>query len=182
VKLRQGNRVRRLAVEDFFAAYKQGALAGGEFFRSVLRARAMALGTSAKATRPAAPAAKLYMYKISKRMDDDIAAVCAAFYVSVERGGSTVAGVRAAFGGMAAIPKRALHCEKALRGRPLTVATLNAARRALRDDFQPISDARAGAAYRMTVAQNLLNRLFMELPGARPGGAVATQIDARNDA
>jgi len=183
VKLQLGARIRRLAVEDFFTAYKQTALADGEFIRSVLLPRAMALGTlGTKATKPAAPAAKLYMYKISKRMDDDIAAVCAAFYVSVERGGNTVAGARAAFGGMAEIPKRALNCEKALRGRPLTAATLAVARRALLDDFQPISDARAGAAYRMTVAQNLLNRLFMELPGARPGATVQTQIDARNDA
>lgn len=166
VKLQQGARIRRLPVEDFYAAYKQTALADGEFIRSVLVPRA---GSGAADAR-------LFAYKVSKRLDDDIAAVCAAFYVRVAAGDAPIiADARAAFGGLAATPKRAPNCEDALIGRPLDAATLAAARRALADDFQPISDARAGAAYRMTVAQNLLNRLFLELPGDQ----VAAQINAR---
>lgn len=163
VKLQLGRRIRRLPVEDFFTAYKQTALADGEFIRSVTVPRATV-------------GAELHAYKISKRMDDDIAAVCAAFYVRVESGAvPVIADARITFGGMAAVPKRAPNCEKALIGRPLDTATLADARRALQDDFEPISDARASAAYRMTVAQNLLNRLFMELPGDQ----TATQINAR---
>lgn len=158
VKLQQGARRRRLPVEDFYAAYKQTALAGGEFIRSVLVPRA-------------APTAKLHAHKVSKRLDDDIAAVCAAFYVRVD--GDTIADARVAFGGMAATPKRAPACEAALTGRPLSEAALTAAQRALAGDFRPISDARAGAAYRMTVAQNLIRRLFLELAGEH-----RTRIDA----
>lgn len=152
VKLQHGGRIRRIAIDDFYRAYKQTALADGEFIRSVSVPRADA-------------GAELRVYKVSKRMADDIAAVCAAFYARVD--GGVIAAIRIAFGGMAAAPKRAPNCEAALAGRPLTADTLAAAQRAIADDFQPISDARAGAGYRMTVAQNLLRRLFLELAGER---------------
>lgn len=163
VKLQNAGRIRRLPLADFYRAYKKTALGDAEFIRSV--------------TLPRAAAATLYASKISKRVDDDIAAVCAAFYVRVDGGdgggSGTIACVRAAFGGMAATPMRAPNCEAALTGRPLDAATLAAGRRALTRDFQPISDARASAAYRMTVAQNLLDRLFLELTGETPARIAA---------
>ena len=76
-----------------------------------------------------------------------------------------VENARIAFGGMAATPKRAAACEAALAGRPWTEATIDAAAAALAGDFQPIDDMRASAAYRLTVAQNLLRRLFAESRG-----------------
>ena len=37
---------------------------------------------------------------------------------------------------------------------------------ALADDFQPISDFRASADYRLRVSQNMLQRLYLELESA----------------
>ena len=69
----------------------------------------------------------------------------------------------AAFGGMAAIPKRAAACEKALIGAPWTSATIERACAALADDFTPLSDFRASKEYRLLSAQNLLRKYFIEL-------------------
>jgi xanthine dehydrogenase small subunit len=90
--------------------------------------------------------------------------VCAAFAIKVERG--TIVEARVAFGGMAATPKRASHTETALEGQPWTEATLRAARAALATDYTPLTDMRASAEYRMKVAQNLLERFYLE---TRPG-------------
>ncbi len=68
-----------------------------------------------------------------------------------------------ACGGMAAIPKRALKCELALKDKPLDANTIRGAQSALGEDFQPIDDVRASAHYRLRVAQNLLKRLQLEI-------------------
>jgi xanthine dehydrogenase small subunit len=70
---------------------------------------------------------------------------------------------------MAAIPKRAPACEAALTGRPWARETVVAAAAALADDFTPITDMRASAAYRLEAAQNLLLRAYLEDAEARPG-------------
>ncbi|MCY4310037.1 MAG: xanthine dehydrogenase small subunit, partial [Rhodospirillaceae bacterium] len=103
---------------------------------------------------------ELRCYKVSKRFDQDISAVCGVFNLRMENG--IVARARIAFGGMAAIPKRAAAVETALLGRAWTQATIEAALPAFADDFTPISDMRASADYRLHVAQNLLRRYFHE--------------------
>ncbi|MDA7970290.1 MAG: FAD binding domain-containing protein [Gammaproteobacteria bacterium] len=148
VVLQRGAKLHRLEVEKFFLDYKKTALQKGEFIRSVLLPRA-------------SQRARLFAYKVSKRIDDDISAVCAVFYVETD--GAKISGARAAFGGMAAVPKRAMKCERALRGRAFDERMLENAARALAEDFTPISDARASAEYRTRVAQNLLRRLQIEL-------------------
>ena len=76
---------------------------------------------------------------------------------------------RIAFGGMAEIPRRATHCEAALMGNSWQEQTISNAMQALASDFQPISDFRASADYRLSVSQNFIKRLFLELqPGAAP--------------
>ena len=72
---------------------------------------------------------------------------------------------RIAFGGMAATPKRAKAVEAALVGKPWTQATIDAAVAAFAEDYQPISDMRASAEYRLLSAQNLLQRFFLETTG-----------------
>src|SRR5262249_11158529 len=104
------------------------------------------------------PGLRFGAYKISKRFDQDISAVCAAF--AIETSGGTVRAARIAFGGMAAVPKRAAGREAALVGRPWTEATVGAAAAALERDFAPISDMRASARYRTAVARNLLLRFY----------------------
>ena len=111
-------------------------------------------------------------YKISKRFDQDISAVMAAFKITLN--GRGIAGARIAFGGMAATPKRAAETEKALVG--LSLESQNGWQRAidaLAADYRPISDMRASAAYRLDVAQALLRKALIELAGT---GSAATRI------
>jgi xanthine dehydrogenase small subunit len=99
-------------------------------------------------------------YKVSKRYDQDISAVCAAFAIEVVDG--RIAQARIAFGGMAATPKRAARAEAALRGEQWDEAAVSRAMDALAADYQPLTDLRASSAYRATVARNLLWRFWLE--------------------
>ena len=103
---------------------------------------------------------RLRVYKVSKRLEDDISAVCGAFDLAVENG--VVVSASIAFGGMAEIPKRASHCEQALVGQPWQRSVIDVAMTAMREDYSPISDFRASADYRMQVAANMLLRLYLE--------------------
>ena len=100
-------------------------------------------------------------YKISKRYDDDISSVCAAFNLEVVK--NKFKSVRIAYGGMAAIPKRALCCEKILYNSLITDETIYKAKKALEKDFDPISDMRASRSYRISVAKNLLEKCCEEI-------------------
>ncbi len=146
--LRRGDARREMPLEDFFVAYRQQDRLPGEFVEAV----------GFPATAPA-----LRCYKISKRFDQDISAVCGCFNVTVE--GGIVASARIAFGGMAGIPKRASAVEAALVGKAWDRATVMAAKAAFGRDFQPMSDMRASAGYRLRVAENLLERYFHDLAG-----------------
>jgi len=141
-----GDGQRMMPLEAFFLDYKQTALRPGEFVHSV------------RIPLPK-PSERLFMYKISKRLDDDISAVLGAFNITVEDG--VVTDCRLAYGGMAAIPKRATNTEAALKGQPWTEDSVDAAITHLPEDFTPMSDARASAAYRLEVAGNLLVRALM---------------------
>jgi xanthine dehydrogenase small subunit len=147
--LRQGDMRRSLPLEDFFLAYGKQDRRPGEFVEAV--------------SFPRQPD-RLRCYKLSKRFDQDISAVCGCFVIRVENG--TVTGARIAFGGMAGTPKRAAHVEAALTGRPWTEATVRAADDAWAQDFSPLSDMRASAAYRLAAARNMLTRYFHEDQGA----------------
>jgi xanthine dehydrogenase small subunit len=142
------NGTRIIPVDDFFTDYRVTALQADEFVRSI------------KIPRTGGQI-QLKIYKVSKRLDDDISAVCAVFYI--EMNDNTVESIRIAFGGMAAMPKRAIACEQALTGHPLNDETISLAQTALEQDFQPIDDVRASAHYRIQVAQNLLTRLQLEI-------------------
>lgn len=146
--LRRGDEMRAMALEDFFLDYRKQDRRPGEFVA----------GVSFPEFAPA-----LRCYKISKRFDQDISAVCGCFNVTVEAGVVTQA--RIAFGGMAGVPKRASLTEAALVGKAWTEATVDAAAAAMAGDFAPLSDMRASSAYRMLTAQNLLRRYFHDLAG-----------------
>jgi xanthine dehydrogenase small subunit len=151
ITLRRGAERREVALEDYFIAYGRQDRRPGEFIESV--------------AIPALPAGEHFaVYKISKRRDEDISAVCGAFRLAVDAEGRVEA-VRIAFGGMAATPKRARAVEAVLIGRPWTAATVEAALPAFAKDFAPITDMRASAEYRLLVAQNLLRRFHLESTG-----------------
>ena len=159
--LRRGERVRRIALDDFYTGYMQNRLEPGEFLQAI----EVPLGGAELETRA---------WKISKRFDCDISALCAGF--ALGRDGDVVSIARFAFGGMAATVKRAAGAEAAVVGKPWTEATLLAAQQALVADFTPLGDMRASADYRLQVAQNLLRRLWLETRSESPLAPAETSV------
>jgi len=159
--LRRGAQQRRLALKDFYVDYMRNRLEPGEFVEAI------------EVPRPA-PATQLRAYKLSKRFDCDISAVCAGLAVTLD--GDTVRAARFAFGGMAGIVKRAAATEAAVVGQPWTEATVRAAMAALPTDFTPLTDMRASAGYRQRASQNLLMRLWLETRPTAPLAAAQTSV------
>jgi len=153
--LRKGAAQRRLPLEDFYLDYMKNALAPGEF----LEALEVPLQPGLQDAQPAARR-QLRAYKVSKRYDSDISALCAVLALVVDQG--VVREARFAFGGMAAIVKRAAAAEAAVLGQPWNEASQAAAAEALTQDFKPLTDLRASADYRLRVAKNLLRRFWLE--------------------
>jgi xanthine dehydrogenase small subunit len=152
VVLRKRDKTRAIALEDFFIAYGKQDRGPGEFVLAV------------EAPRLAAHQ-RYRAFKVSKRFDEDISAITLA--VRVDLDGRRILDARIACGGMAATPKRAGNAERALAGANLDQpASWQAARVALSGDFTPLTDQRASAAYRMTVAANLLEKALIEISGA----------------
>ena len=147
ITLRKGAVRREMPIADFFVDYGKQDRAPGEFLESI---------SVPRPTTGALHAA----YKISKRRDEDISSVCAAFNITVKSGKITTACI--AFGGMAATPKRAAHAEAALVGADWSEATLLNAAACLGDDFKPLTDWRASAEYRLQVSKNLFRRFWLE--------------------
>ena len=147
IVLRRGGERRSLPIERFFVDYGKQDLRPGEFLESI------------SVPRPQANA-RHAAYKISKRRDEDISSVCAAFNVTVAD--SRIAAARIAFGGMAGTPKRAKAAEAALIGADWSEAAFAMAAERLGDDFSPLTDWRASADYRLLVAGNLLRRFWLE--------------------
>jgi len=145
--LRRGAERRTMPLENFFLSYGRQDLAPGEFVESV------------RIPRPG-PDMLIRIVKLSKRFDSDISGVCGAFAIRIEDG--TVREARIAFGGMAGIPARAPGCEAALTGKSWSAETVEAAALALAEDYTPLDDLRGSAAYRRTVAANLLRRIWAE--------------------
>ncbi|HET9599164.1 MAG TPA: xanthine dehydrogenase small subunit [Anaeromyxobacteraceae bacterium] len=162
--LRQGSERREVPLDAFFLGYRKTALRPGELVERVVVPRL-------------APARLFRIYKVSKRFDQDISAVCGAFSVELE--GGRVREARVAYGGMAAVPKRARACEAALAGRPWTAASVAAALPALDADFSPIGDMRASAAYRRLVARNLLLKFQLETSGRPVAARVLPRAEER---
>lgn len=161
--LRRGDSRRTIAVEDFFLGYGTQDRQPGEFVEKI------------EIPDPA-EGWSLFVYKISKRFDQDISALCGAFHIKMERG--RVADARIAFGGMAATPKRAARTEAALIGKDWSEATLRRAIDGLAEDFTPIDDMRASAAYRMRVARNLLRKVAIGLSGPAPAPRITSSTGA----
>jgi xanthine dehydrogenase small subunit len=161
VVLRKGIGQRSMPLADFYVDYMKNRLEPGEFVEALL-------------VPPPSPARQVRAYKISKRFDCDISAVCAG--LAIELDGDTVHHARFAFGGMAAIVKRAAQAESTVLGQPWSEATVQAAMAALAHDFTPLTDMRASAGYRMQVAQNLLKRLWLETRTVDALPAGATQV------
>jgi xanthine dehydrogenase small subunit len=150
---------RSLPLEDFFIAYGKQDRRPGEIVEHLWIPKPGS-GTQFRC------------FKISKRFDEDISALMGAFQIVAAKG--SVMGARIAFGGMAATPKRAHRTEAALTGASLKDRdTWGAAMAALAEDYQPISDMRASARYRLETAQALLQKALIEI-----GGGSGTRLHA----
>ncbi|CAN7575688.1 xanthine dehydrogenase small subunit [Pararhizobium sp. LjRoot238] len=154
VVLRKGKQQRIVPLESFFIEYGKQDRHPGEFVEAV---RIPFLNENARYA----------VYKITKRLDEDISAVCGAFHLTFDANGK-VAGAVIAYGGMAGTPKRAENAEAALNGAEWNEATIEAAMDALGADYTPLTDWRASADYRLLVAKNLLRRFYLETQGAEP--------------
>lgn len=147
VHLRDPQNERSMLLQDYYLDYMKTALNKNELLVSI---------------EVPAPAAgqQFRTYKLSKRFDSDISAVCAAFSITLKD--DKISDAIVAFGGMAAIPKRAPACENALIGNIWNEATADKAKAALSSDYQPLSDMRASSDNRMLSVQNLLYRFFLD--------------------
>ncbi len=147
VTLRTGTEQRTVPVENFFIDYGEQDREVGDFVE------ALHIPYCGEDWSFAA-------YKVSKRRDEDISSVAAAFRIRIADG--KVAEAVIAYGGMAATPKRARTVEKLLTGKPWTAQTIADAQAGFGDDFSPIGDWRASAEYRALVARKLLTRFHLE--------------------
>jgi xanthine dehydrogenase small subunit len=167
VDLRKGAKSRRVPVEKFFLGYQKKDLAPGEFV----------VGVQVPARKAGSWIAS---YKVSKRTEQDISAVCATISVTVEAG--IVSDARLGFGGMAAVPARAPHAEAALMGKAWSQELVDAAIGALSLDFQPLTDMRASSAYRLRAAGNLLQRFYLEHAPNPPAVRTADALQGMSEA
>jgi xanthine dehydrogenase small subunit len=148
---RKGKAVHRhVPLDQFYTGYRQSLLAPDEVLTWVV------------VPKPTA-GEWLGAYKVSKRLEDDISAVCLAVQLHVE--GGRVRAVRIGAGGVAATPARAIKTEAALIGQPWNEATLLAAQTAIQQEFSPLSDLRASADYRRQILAQLLRRAWLESTG-----------------
>jgi xanthine dehydrogenase small subunit len=148
--LRSSGGSREIDLDDFYHGYQVNDLRQGEFVEHI---------------RIPLPVdnVRLYSYKLSKRFDQDISAVCAAYRIELDD--DRVKSIRIACGGLAETVRRAMHCEEALQGQVWNEATVERGMAAFARDFEPITDMRASAGYRLRGGQNLLRRLYLETRG-----------------
>ncbi len=164
--LRRGDRVRRLPLADFYTGYMQNRLEPGELLQAI--------------EVPLESAAQVRAYKISKRFDCDISAVCAGLAIEIGDDGR-VRAARFGLGGLAAVVKRAYATEAAVVGRPWDEATLLSAQQAFAGEFAPLTDVRGSAAWRLQVARNLLRRFWLETRPDAPLGAADVSVWAARE-
>jgi xanthine dehydrogenase small subunit len=141
---------RELPLDALYTGYRKNVMASDEVLAYV------------RVPRPQADD-HMQVYKVSKRFEDDISAVCLAVNLQVEGGQITHASIGA--GGVAATPLRAVQTEATLVHQPWTQETVAKAMDVLKAEFAPISDMRASAAYRREVLGNLLQRFWLEASG-----------------
>jgi xanthine dehydrogenase small subunit len=163
IVLRGSTGQRRMPLEHFYLDYQKKDLQSGEFVEAV------------RVPLPRS-GVRFRTYKLAKRFDQDISAVCAAFGFAFD--GDIVREARIAFGGMAATPRRAVKAEAFIEGKPWNEATLTQAMALLTQDYAPLSDMRASGGYRMKTAQNLLRRFWLETRSDAPLGNQAVDVFA----
>jgi xanthine dehydrogenase small subunit len=147
VRIASAGGTRILPLEEFFLGYRRTALAPGELLVSIL------------VPKPLPGVARFY--KAAKRRMDDISTVAACFAMDLD-GRGRVTRVRLAYGGVAAVPLRAVEAERAIAGEIWNEFTVHRAQDILAATLRPIGDHRGSAKYRTALAQNLLEKFWWE--------------------
>ncbi len=147
IQLQSATSERMVRMEDFIRGYRLTDIHPYELI------------TAVHIPKPA-PGTIIRSYKVSKRKDLDISTVSGGFSLQIENG--VVKEIILAFGGMADRPRRAFAAEKALYGKSWIRENIDNAMKIIALEFTPLSDARAGAGYRLIVASNLLLKFFVE--------------------
>jgi xanthine dehydrogenase small subunit len=143
---------REMPLEKLYTGYRKNVIAADE----VLAWIKVPLPTVNEFSR---------VYKISKRFDDDISAVCIA--ISVQREGDALKDWSIGVGGVSATPVRAIKTEAVTARIHWASGQFDSIKNSLQEEFQPISDMRASAAYRRELLGNLVQRFALELQGQR---------------
>lgn len=141
---------REMRLEDFYTGYRKNRLAPDE----VLAWIKVPLPTKSEVSR---------VYKLSKRYDDDISAVCLA--VSLHLDGSRIEQLSIGVGGVAATPLRARKTEQLAQSTLWSRQGFEALKASLQAEFSPISDMRASGDYRRAMVGALFERFWMETQG-----------------
>jgi xanthine dehydrogenase small subunit len=141
---------REMPLEALYISYRKNVMAADEVLAWIKVPKAVQTERSA-------------VYKISKRFEDDISAVCLGVNLHIANG--TVQKASIGVGGVAATPVRARLTEAALNGKAWSADTVRKAMDVLRSEFNPISDMRASSAYRREVLGNLLQRYWLDSQG-----------------
>jgi len=141
---------REMPLEQLYTGYRKNVIAPDEVLAWIKVPKAV-------------PQELSRVYKISKRFDDDISAICLAVNLHINNGQVLQASI--GVGGVAATPVRAMQTEAVLLNQPWTQATVQQAMATLRSEFSPISDMRASSSYRVQVLGNLLQRFWLESQG-----------------
>jgi xanthine dehydrogenase small subunit len=138
---------RIIPLQDFFTGYRQTALARGEILRSIRIPKPFPADTR--------------FYKAAKRSLDDISTVAACFAISRDTTGR-ITKARLAFGGVAAVPLRAVGAERVLEGSFGEPGDLARTKASLRETLRPVGDHRGSAAYRLALTQSLLDKFWFD--------------------
>lgn len=163
INITRSDSQRRIPLEALYLAYMQKDLAAEEIIESIVIPLPQ-------------PHQVFRTFKLAKRYDSDISAVCAGFSLTLQN--EKIMSARIAYGGMAATPSRAPAAEQALQGKIWNERTAAEAMQALEADFTPLSDMRASAAYRIETAKNLLYRFHLETRQAQPLDAIQLSVFA----
>ena len=155
---------REMPLENLYTGYRKNVMTPNEVLAWI------------KVPLPA-PLELMRIYKVSKRFEDDISAVCLGLQLHVDDG--IVRSASIGVGGVAATPVRAIKTETVLAGKPWTINTVNLAMNTLRQEFQPISDMRASSHYRTQVLGNLLQRFWLESQGNEQVSLESLDADQR---
>ncbi|MCK9423565.1 MAG: xanthine dehydrogenase molybdopterin binding subunit [Bacteroidales bacterium] len=147
ITLSSSTTTRQVPIEDFILGYRQTDLRNDELITGI-------------SIPKFGPEYRFGAFKVSRRKDVDISTVCSAFRVLVKDG--NISEIILAYGGMAAVTQRAKNTEKFLAGKTWSRSVIEAAMPVLAQEFTPISDARADATYRTTIAKNLLLKFFVD--------------------